>query len=171
MRIALSTGPFCFNLRLENASLVNPKLKQFLQRWIITTVAVVVTSYILSNGIHYQKPLDLVVASLLLGILNAVVRPILMTLSRPLLVVTLGLFTFVINGLLLFVVSALLRPHFEVDSFKYAFWGALLVSFISMILNWATGTAKPAIQFRKTNTPNPPPDDPSKPGSGPIIDV
>jgi putative membrane protein len=125
----------------------------------------------LSNGIHYQKPLDLVIASLLLGILNAVVRPVLMTLSLPLLILTLGLFTLVINGVLLFIVSAFLRPHFEVDNFKYAFWGAVLISFLSMILNWVTGTAKPPIQVRKRSTPNPPPDDPSKPGSGPIIDV
>jgi hypothetical protein len=60
-------------------------------------------------------------------------------LSWPLLLLTLGLFTLVINGILLFVVSSLLRPHFEVDSFKYAFWGAVLISLVSMILNALTG--------------------------------
>jgi putative membrane protein len=151
---------------------MSPKLKEFLQGWIITTLAVLVTSYVLSSGIHYQKPLDLIIASLLLGILNAVVRPFLILVSFPLLLLTLGLFTLVINGILLYVVSALMRPHFEVESFKYAFWGAVLISLFSMILNALTGTGKSRVQVRKgTPPPSPPPDDNSTPGSGPIIDV
>jgi putative membrane protein len=150
---------------------MSPKLKQFLQGWVITTLAVLITTYLLSGGIHFQKPLDLVIASLLLGVLNAVVRPFLMMLSFPLLILTLGLFTLVINGILLFVVSALLRPRFEVDNFKYAFWGAVLISLFSMILNALTGTGKTRVQVRKGTQPSPPPDDPSTPGSGPVIDV
>ena len=115
----------------------------------ITTLAVLVTTYVLSNGIHFQKPLDLIMASLLLGILNAVVRPFLMVLSLPLVLLTLGLFTLVINGILLFVVSALLRPRFEVENFKYAFWGAVLISVFSMILNALTGTGKRASRCAK----------------------
>jgi putative membrane protein len=150
---------------------MSPKLKEFLQGWVITTLAVLVTTYLLSNGIHFQKPLDLIMASLLLGILNAVVRPFLIVLSLPLLLLTLGLFTLVINGILLFVVSALLRPRFEVDNFKYAFWGAVLISLFSMILNVLTGTGKTRVQVRKGSPPSPPPDDHSTPGSGPVIDV
>jgi putative membrane protein len=87
------------------------------------------------RGIHYHKPLDLIVASLLLGILNAVLRPVLLFLALPLVIVTLGLFIFVINAVLLYFVANLLRPHFYVDSFWDAFWGALLIGVVSLVLN------------------------------------
>src|SRR5437773_5645164 len=103
-------------------------LKKFIQSWLINTLAVLIAVYIV-KGIHYQKPLDLCVASLLLGILNAVLRPVLLFLALPLLILTLGLFTFVINGLLLFFVGKMLQPHFYVDDFWSAFWGALIISF------------------------------------------
>ena len=73
------------------------------------------------KGIHYEKPLDLVVASLLLGVFNAVLRPVLMLMALPLLIFTLGLFTLVINAILLYFVGNILRPHFYLDSFATAF--------------------------------------------------
>jgi hypothetical protein len=76
-----------------------PKYKEFLFRWLNNTAGVAVATYLVRKGIHYQKPVDLVVASLLLGMLYAFVRPLLMLLSLPLLILTLGLFTFVINAL------------------------------------------------------------------------
>src|SRR5207245_7134228 len=105
-------------------------LKKFIQSWVINTLAVLVAAYIV-KGIHYQIPLDLIVASLLLGILNAVLRPILMLVALPLLIFTLGLFTLVINALLLYFVGDLLQPHFHIDRFSDAFWGALVISIIS----------------------------------------
>jgi len=93
-----------------------PGLKKFIQSWLINTLAVLIAVYLV-KGIHYEKPLDLVVASLLLGILNAVLRPVLMFLALPLLLFTLGLFTLVINALLLYFVGYVLRPHFYVDGF------------------------------------------------------
>src|SRR3979409_1353554 len=105
-------------------------LKKFIQSWLINTLAVLVAVYLV-KGIHYQKPLDLCVASLLLGILNAVLRPIIMLLALPLLIFTLGLFMLVINGLLLYFVGFMLRPHFFVDDFWSAFGGALIISIIS----------------------------------------
>jgi putative membrane protein len=110
---------------------------------------------------------NLLVASLLLGILNAFVRPILMLLALPLLIFTLGLFTFVINGLLLYFVGFLMNPHFKVDSFGYAFLGALIISIMSSLLNVLTGKAHISVQRRG------PPNPPQKPGGGdgPVIDV
>src|SRR5438876_10309795 len=84
-------------------------VKKFIQSWFINTLAVLVAVYLV-KGIRYDKPLDLLVASLLLGILNAVLRPILLFLALPLLIVTLGLFTLVINALLLYFVGYVLRP-------------------------------------------------------------
>ena len=51
------------------------KLKEFLQRWAISVVAVLVATYLVKGGIHYEAPLDLLVASLVLGMLNVAVRP------------------------------------------------------------------------------------------------
>jgi hypothetical protein len=65
-------------------------MRRFIQSWLINTLAVLVAGYVVS-GIHYEKPLDLFVASLVLGILNAVIRPFLMLLTFPLLLFTLGL--------------------------------------------------------------------------------
>jgi putative membrane protein len=121
----------------------------------------------LLKGIHYEKPLDLAVASLLLGILNAVLRPFLMFLALPLLVFTLGFFTLIINALLLFFVGNLLRPHFSVDSFWDAFWGALIISVVSLILNILTGTGKAQFRIERHR----PPSGPGPGGSGPVIDV
>lgn len=142
-------------------------MKRFFQSWVINTLAVLVAVHIVSGGIHYQKPLDLLAASLLLGILNAVLRPLLLFLAFPILLLTLGLFRFVINAFLLYFVGCLLRPHFYVDGFWAAFWGALIISLISTILNLLTGSggARVRVEHRRR-----PPDSGSD-GSGPVIDV
>ncbi len=143
-----------------------PGLKKFIQSWLINTLAVLVAVYLV-KGIHYEKPLDLVVASLLLGILNAVLRPVLMFLALPLLLFTLGLFTLVINALLLYFVGYVLRPHFYVDGFWSAFWGALIISIVGLILNSMTGTGES--RFRVERGRRPPGS--SGDGGGPVIDV
>jgi putative membrane protein len=141
------------------------KLLRFLLSWIINTIAVLVAAEILSNHIHYSANTDLVVAALLLGILNAFVRPVLMLLALPLLIFTLGLFTFVINGLLLYFVGFLLQPRFYVDSFRYAFLGALIIGIISLLLNFLTGNTRISVQRPPSNPRGGPG------GNGPVIDV
>ncbi len=141
-------------------------MKRFLQGWLINTLAVLVAVYIV-KGIHYEKPLDLVVASLLLGILNAVLRPFLMVLALPLLIFTLGLFTLIINALLLYFVGNVLRPHFYIDNFSAAFWGALIISIISLILNTLTGAGHSRVEIGRHRRP---PDSGPR-GGGPVIDV
>ena len=150
---------------------MNPKTRnavRFLQSWIINTAAVLVAAAILHNHISYDNKLqNLLIASLLLGILNAFVRPILMLIALPLLIFTLGLFTLVINALLLYFVGRLLEPSFHVDSFRYAFFGAVIISFISVALNVLTGNARVSVQPRRP--PGPP--NPPGGGNGPVIDV
>jgi|SRR6266850_1046667 len=141
-------------------------LKKFIQSWLINTLAVLVAVYIV-DGIHYQKPLDLCVASLLLGILNAVLRPIIMFLALPLLILTLGLFMLVINALLLYFVGFLLRPHFFVDGLWSAFWGALIISIISLILNTITGSGNSRVRVEHRTRPP----DSDRDGGGPVIDI
>jgi putative membrane protein len=104
------------------------------------------------------------ITSLVLGILNAVIRPVLLLLALPLLVVTLGLFTLVINACLLYLVGVLLSTHFEVRSFWSAFLGALVISVVSLVLNSLTGSGDSRIRVQRRR---PPPND----GGGPVIDV
>jgi putative membrane protein len=144
---------------------MSPKAKKFLQTWAINTLAVLVAVSILP-GISYGKPADLFVASLLLGILNAFVRPILLLMALPLLIFTLGLFIFVINALLLCLIDLLL-PGFEVKSFWWAFGGAMIISLVSVVLNVLTGNSKGKVQIHRSHQP--PKSDQG--GHGPVIDV
>jgi putative membrane protein len=146
---------------------MSPKLKRFLASWVINTLAVAIASSIVP-GIKYDRIEDLLIASLLLGILNAVLKPILLLLALPLLVFTLGLFMFVINALLLFLVGSILKG-FHVNTFWAAFWGALIVSVVSLVLNSLTGTGKARVEIRRGGGPPKGPGTGS--GSGPVIDV
>lgn len=137
-----------------------------MQRWIINTLAVLMATYFV-KGIHYNGPIDLCVATLVLGVLNAFVRPLLMLLSAPLLLVTLGLFMLVINAILLLLVSWLLRPNFYVDGFWTAFWGALVIAIISLLLNSLTGSGDVKTEVRRGKAPGPKRGD----DDGPVIDI
>ncbi len=139
-------------------------MKRFLEGWLINTLAVLVAA-LLVRGIQYEKPLDLVLASLLLGVLNAVLRPVLLLLALPLVVFTLGLFTLIINALLLYWVGNLMRPHFSVDTFWDAFWGALIISVVSLVLSLLTGRGRAQVRFEKRGPP------PGPGGGGPVIDI
>jgi len=108
-------------------------IKQFVFRWAATMIAVMVASSVI-RGIHYDTVAALIGASLLLGILNAFVRPFLLILSAPLILITLGLFIFVLNGLLLLLVHTIV-VGFHVDGFWSAFWGAIVISVVSWILS------------------------------------
>ena len=100
------------------------RILRFLGNWAINTLAVAVAVMILRDHISYgNNVVNLLMVSLLLGILNAFVRPILMLLALPLLIFTLGLFTLVINALLLYLCRRADGPYFHVDSFGYAFLG------------------------------------------------
>ena len=143
-----------------------PGLKRFLLSWLINALAVLVAVKIVS-GLNYQRPIDVFVAALLLGILNASLRRLLYMLTLPLVVLTLGLFTLVINALMLYFVGYLMKPSFSVDGFGAAFWGALVISILSTILNAITGIggARVRVQHRQR------PPDSRPPGNGPVIDV
>jgi putative membrane protein len=144
------------------------KLLRFLQSWIINTLAVLVAWYIVP-GIHLGQNSGFLapfIASLVLGILNAFIRPILMFFALPLLIFTLGLFTLVINALLLYFVGVLLAPYFQVDTFGSAFFGAIIISIVSVTLNILTGTSG-RIMIRRYRPPPPKKTD----DDGPVIDV
>jgi putative membrane protein len=108
-------------------------VRHFVFRWIITTIAVVIASALVP-GMRYDTFGALLGAALLLGILNAFVRPVLLLLSAPLILLSLGLFILVINGLMLLWVPTFV-VGFHVDGFWSAFWGAIVVGLISWVLS------------------------------------
>ena|ERR1700722_9091480 len=143
----------------------NKRLFQFLKSWLINTLAVLLAVQIV-HGIHFRDNglLPPVLTALMLGILNAFIRPVLVVLALPLLIFTLGLFMLIINALLLYFTGMLLTPYFQVDTFGAAFLGALVIGIISIALNILTGGARLKIQRHK-----PPPK--KSDDDGPVIDV
>jgi putative membrane protein len=143
-------------------------VKKFLKSWVINTAAVLVAVYVVP-GIRFtdNSLLTPLATSLVLGILNAFIRPILMLLALPLLIYTLGLFRLVINAVLLYFVSVLLAPHFQIDSLAAAFVGALVISIVSLLLNLLTGGSGARVRFERRRRPP----DSDRGGSGPVIDV
>lgn len=144
---------------------MQPRLKQFFKTWVINTLAVLIAVLVVHGHIRYERTSDLFLASLVLGVLNAFIRPILLLLALPLLIFTLGLFTLVINACLLYFVGLLLRPAFEVDSFGWALMGALIIGIVSLTLNILTGSGGARVTFRHRRRP------PDSDGGGPVIDV
>ena len=104
-------------------------MKPFLMRWIVTTIAVAFAVQL--TDMHTDGWFPLVVAALLLGVINAVLRPIMLLLSLPFILVTLGLFILIVNALMLWLVGGLV-PGFYVPGFWTAFFGAIIIS----IVNW-----------------------------------
>ena len=144
-------------------------LVKFVQRWTVTTVAVLVADWLV-QGIRHQSIGSLLAASALLGFLNAFVRPLLVAISLPLLLWSLGLFVLVINALLLLLVGALLQPGFVVDGFGSAFWGGLVVSLVSLVVNAFLGR-NPAVRVSRSPGSRRKPGRKADDGGGPIIDV
>jgi putative membrane protein len=142
-------------------------MKYFIIRWALTTLAVLVASYVV-RGIDHSSFTALAVASLLLGLANAVLKPILMILSLPLLLLTFGLFTIVINSLLLLMVGAIVEG-FHVTGWWSAFWGSLVISLVSILLKPLEPDRSPALHQQNHNPPPPPPD--SRGRSDKVIDV
>jgi putative membrane protein len=121
--------------RLRNAldCAYRAAMRHFVIRWLVTTVGVMVAAAFI-KGIHYDSTAALIGAALLLGILNAFVRPVLLIIGAPLILLTLGIFILIVNGLMLYWVQGIVTG-FHVDSYGSAFWGAVVVSIISWMLS------------------------------------
>jgi putative membrane protein len=90
------------------------------------------------HGVTIDRPTTLLLAGVLLGVVNSIVRPIAILLTLPLTILTLGLFILVINALMVQLVAWML-PGMHVVGFGAAFWTAILVSLVSMIGSWFVG--------------------------------
>jgi len=104
-----------------------------LVRWLLLTISIIVTSYLV-DGIHVTSFFSAFFAAAVLGILNALFRPLLIVITLPINILTLGLFTFVINALLLKMVSGVV-PGFYVQGFLSAVFGSLIISLVSWLLS------------------------------------
>jgi putative membrane protein len=107
-------------------------MRKFLIQWLITALALAVASRLVS-GIQFTSLTTLGISALVLGFMNAIVRPILVVLTLPITILSLGIFYLVVNGAAL-ALAATLVPGFRVASFGSAVLGAFLVSVFSWIL-------------------------------------
>jgi len=113
---------------------------KLLVRWVIASLALFAAAWLVP-GIHVSGTGWVIfgVMAIILGLVNAIVRPVLKFLTCPLIILTLGLFVLVINGLTLWMASAIavswFHVGFYVDGFWSAFLGALIVSVVTVILS------------------------------------
>lgn len=101
--------------------------------WILNAIALWLVTLIVP-GVQVQDPLHAFIAAVVLGLVNALVKPVLVILTLPITVVTLGLFLLVINALLFWGVGSLL-PGFNVDGFWWAMLGALVYSLLTWLMS------------------------------------
>lgn len=107
----------------------------FLIKLLLSGLAVITTAYILP-GIHVDSYFMAIIVAVVLGLFNALVRPLLIVLTIPITIFTLGLFIFVINALIILMVSSLLSG-FNVDGFWWALAFSIVLSIISSIIDRA----------------------------------
>ena len=106
----------------------------FLLRLLINAIALFIISQLHLMNIHADTWTALLIGAVVLGLANAIVRPILVVVSCPLEVLSLGLFTLIINAVI-FYFGLKYIPGFHVPGFWAAFWGAIVMSVISWILS------------------------------------
>lgn len=107
---------------------------RFLLKWLINALALLAVTKVVA-GFHVDTFYSALIAALIIGLLNAVIRPILILLTLPVTIVTLGLFTFVINAVLILLAESIV-DGFTVDGFLPALMGALILWAVNTIVNW-----------------------------------
>lgn len=106
---------------------------KLLLRWIINTLALLLVANVVPH-FSYRSWVSLAIAAAVLGLLNAIVRPVLWFLTLPITVITLGLFLLVLNAIML-ELTAWLVPGFDIQGFGWAIVGALVLSIVSYFTN------------------------------------
>lgn len=105
-----------------------------LLRWLLNTLILLVVGYIVP-GIKFESFWAALITSVIIGFLNAVIRPIIILLTLPVNILTLGLFTLIINAFVFWLAGTIVRG-FEVANFWAAFWGALVYAILVMFVNY-----------------------------------
>ena len=112
----------------------------FIVRWVINTLAVMLAAYLVP-GVSVTNFWAALITALVMGLINAIVRPLVIILTLPVNIITLGLFTLVINALMFWLASAIV-PGFYVAGFWPAFGGALIFWAVSWLTNALLREAK-----------------------------
>jgi len=107
-------------------------------KWLIMTVSVMVTAYVIP-GVTVRSFMSALWVALLLGIVNMLLRPFLILITLPINILTLGLFTFVINGLIILLVSSVVKG-FQVSGFWIAVLFSIVLSIVNYVMNFFMGT-------------------------------
>src|SRR6185369_5252080 len=119
---------------------------QFLLHWGITALSLWVASHIFS-GLKFDDAKSLVLAALLLGFANAIVKPLLIVLTLPLTLLTFGFFLLVINALMILLVARLVKG-FKVSSFWTAFFASIFISILSVVMGALFSQGDPETEIR-----------------------
>lgn len=106
---------------------------RFFMRWGVNSLSILMVAHIV-KGIEISDPWIVVIVALVLGIVNAFLRPLIILVTLPINILTLGVFTLFINGFLFYLVSKIVKG-FVITGFWPAFFGALLFSIISFLLS------------------------------------
>lgn len=112
-------------------------MKRFLIHWLVIALALWVTTWVVP-GVNVSSYTALAIAAVVLGLVNALVRPILTILTLPITILTLGLFYLLVNGFTFFL-AAWLVPGFQVGGYWWAVLGAMVFSVISFFIGMFTG--------------------------------
>ena len=114
-------------------------MKALIIKWIVNSTALLVVAHVVS-GVTLDNWLTVFVAALVLGLLNAFLRPVLIFLTLPVTVLTLGLFTLFINAFLFYMAAHLVKG-FHVSGYWQAFVAAFIFSVVSFLLNMVIGSS------------------------------
>lgn len=109
-------------------------LPPFLLHWLLTALSLWASSHVF-KGIKFSDTSSLLIAALVLGLVNALLKPVLILLTLPLTLLTLGFFLLVLNALMILLVSALVRG-FTVSGFWTAFFASVFISLLNGIIEW-----------------------------------
>jgi len=109
-------------------------MPRFLLTWLLTAVALVITAQLV-KGFVVTSFVAALIAAVILGLINAIVRPILVLLTLPITFVTLGLFLLVINALTL-LLAGVISPGFQVQGFVPALIGSIVLTIVASVLNF-----------------------------------
>jgi len=110
-------------------------MKVFLIRWVSNTLALIATSLLLHTGIWFRDWHAAWMGALVLGLLNAIVRPVLLFLTLPLNIMTLGVFTIFLNAAIFFSAGYII-PSLMIKNYSWAIAGSLVFSAFSTLFSW-----------------------------------
>ncbi|MCB5187334.1 phage holin family protein [Methylobacillus caricis] len=130
--------------------MISGDIYDFFLHWAIMSLSLWLTS-LLFSGIKFSSRLSLLISALVLGFVNAIIRPLLLILTFPLTLVTFGFFALVINALMIMLVAKLIRG-FELSGFWTAFFASILIAVIGFLIEWMLPSQGIALQFLPLNS-------------------